>query len=242
MLSVLVLGLTIAAAAEAPLPPPPPLLGTAPPVVAPPAVPAPAPPAAPAPHAAGPEKKFDGLASPAVVGLGTLAGCVAQGACVGIGQLVTVVTFGLCPLSLFAGCVAPLLSGYAAAYVGDAFGTTRGSVLGPVIVGYVGQVVAVGAAVGTFFVFGGTSLLVGQESNLGSTALLGTFIAPAIVYATLSLATLVAQPLTYELLSEEKRPGDDGSGLPGLVEPNHLAPKVPKAPAKQAAPSTGQAF
>lgn len=31
-------------------------------------------------------------------------------------------------------------------------------------------------------------------------------------------------PIAYAFTAEEKRPGDDGEGLPGLLEPGHPAP------------------
>ena len=250
MITAVLFSLALAAAepGPSPLPPPPPPVATTPtpaaapadatppPIATPPLTPENAPPTgAPLPKPDVDDKLHTGMGSGAIVALGTLAACGANVACGIAGGAVTLVTLGLCPIGLLQPCVAPILSGYAVAFTGDSFGQQRGTAVWPVVVGYAGQLLAVGGAVATFFIAGiAFPALAGNGG--ASFALLGALFGPLLVYGVISLATMVAQPIVYNITAEPKHAGDDGSGYPGFLEPNHPPPPKPPKPLPAAGP------
>lgn len=129
-----------------------------------------------------------------------------------------------CPAIVCVPCILPAANGYLAAFVGDRFGKSRAPAIWPVLAAY-GAGLATSVAALTAFV-------------LLSPALAGGFNDPVVlggigVAALLASGASLAVPVAYYLTAEPKRPGDDGSEVPGWFAPNHPMVKPKKNPTRE---------
>ena len=116
------------------------------------------------------------------------------------------------------------------AYVGDAFGQQRAPALWPIIAG-VAPMLATAAVFGAYDVFATANI-----SPTSSAAQQQDFInrsqgAVVAVLAVVSIAPVVAVALPaalYAATAVDKKPGDTGQGLPGLLDPASPQPAGPK--------------
>jgi hypothetical protein len=194
--------------------------------------PPPAPKAAPAP-----------AAEPAPAeGMGTLPTAAIQ---IAAGCGISVVAAPLRTMIPFVGpFVVSGLNGAAMGWMGDTLGDSRAGLIWPVIAaiggGLIGQAILIPAIIAG--VYGGVGsiglaatalplLLSGRTNELAaifatSAGLLGGV---ALVGGCCGVGSFFCEPLAatlaYHLTSQKKRPGDDGSGLPGLITPGHPKPK-----------------
>lgn len=125
-----------------------------------------------------------------------------------------------CPAVICVPCVLPAANGYLAAYVGDRFGKNRAPAIWPVLAAYASALVTTVAGITVFVLL--------------SPALTGGITDPVVVGAggiallAAAMASL-AVPVSYALSAEPKRPGDDGTEIPGWFAPHHPRDKKPKA-------------
>jgi hypothetical protein len=124
-----------------------------------------------------------------------------------------------CPAVVCVPCVLPAANGYLAAYVGDRFGKSRAPAIWPVLAAYAAGLVTSVAVIAAFLV---------------ASPALGNGLTDPVVIAGLSVSMLVTAtasvlvPVAYALTAEPKRPGDDGSEVPGWFAPNHPTTKPRK--------------
>lgn len=127
-----------------------------------------------------------------------------------------------CPLASCAFCLAPAAVGYVGTWVGDRFGAKRAPAVWPIVAAYGGMVLS-GLGMGVLYygvLSGGNQLfLLG-----GAAGVLAGFAASAF-----------GVPIAYAITAEEKLPGDDGTGPPGLLVPGHAGDR-----AERPAPSTNR--
>ena len=182
--------------------------------------------------------------SGASVGLSVLAANVPASAAV-VGPIQT-------GLGVYQTCLMPGLVGYLETWLGDAVGQNRAGAAIPAAAGYVGC-----AAAGCTNI---TILFVGFAAVLGAAAAnpiaaIGAIIAAlsnplaggAIVGVLIGLQVLnaliiaVVPAISYAVVSEPKKPGDTGEGLPGFFDPAHPKPAaVARRPLQQ--PSLAMAY
>lgn len=224
-----------ALAADDPPPPPPPLepLPVAPPVApdetdAPPVLQpkrsAPAPNEAPAPKrgAPAPDPAPQGL-DPFLVG--ALQWGVPCATLVLVAPCLLLAAYG-CPAIVCVPCVLPAANGYLAAFVGDRFGQSRAPAIWPVLAAYGAALAATVAALVAFVL-----IAPGLNGNITDPFVLGGSGVAMLVAAGASLAV----PVAYALTAEPKRPGDDGSEVPGWFAPNHPTTRLKKHPTREPA-------
>ncbi len=120
------------------------------------------------------------------------------------------VTASLCPFAACAACAVPAVAAYASTWIGDRFGKTRAAAVWPMVSSYV--VLMLGGA-------GVAAAYMGSVSGNSWMSVGGGFGALAGV-----LGSAVAIPVAYALASEDKRPGDVGTGFPGVLTPAHQSP------------------
>jgi hypothetical protein len=132
---------------------------------------------------------------------------------------------------------APLATAALVTWMGDLFGQQRGPLLWPMLGAVGAECVGIGCLAvsyplliiaGFAGIFGGFAFGLPPEIAV---ALLP--VAPLLAVVLLGAAAVVialAVPLTpaliYFLTSEDKRPGDDGGGFPGIVTPGHKEESV----------------
>ena len=150
---------------------------------------------------------------------------------------VTAVTTVCSGLSCLWGCLAaPVLTGVLVAYVQEAFGKTRGNLLFPVLAS-VGSAVLLGATIGLGAALVGT--LVAGVNGVTPATPQQTIISNGIAglgAGVVGVGMSAAAVATYAILAEPRRPGDNGEGFPGFVEPAHQVPLNMGQTAKVAAP------
>jgi hypothetical protein len=219
MLSALAFTALLAAAA----PPPDPAAGTAPPPPAPlaPDTTAPPPPSsspAPAPSEATPstpkpELKVapakEGMSPWVVGGIQWLTGC---------GVTALSVPCNFCTLGCWGCTVQPALIGYAETFAGDSLGSNRAAAIWPIVAAYAVGVIAFTVNLAIAIAAGGATSILANTTNgnpLANTPLIIANISAVGIGVIAGLAV----PITYALVDVPKKPGDDGSGWPGLLEP-----------------------
>ncbi|MCC7075319.1 MAG: hypothetical protein IT383_28660 [Deltaproteobacteria bacterium] len=149
--------------------------------------------------------EVEGLDGP-ILGLLQLAGACAVYT---VAAPAIFVTAYLCPFTLCVACTIPGAAAYASTWIGDRFGKTRAPAIWPIVASYgVLMVGGVGLAAVYFGAFTSNPLM----SFGGGIGMLAGLVGSA-----------VAIPVAYALAAEEKHPGDDGDGWPGLFAAAHPA-------------------
>lgn len=123
------------------------------------------------------------------------------------------------------GClVHPAVAAYAETWVGDHFGQKRGVAIYPMVAKYAFGLASAAATFAMPLVFP----VAPSTSNDLFTALQQTYSQPNQWIATgtglaLTAVGVILIPLVYNFTAEDKKPGDDGSGQPGMFAPAHRA-------------------
>lgn len=139
-------------------------------------------------------------------------------------------------LGIYQTCLMPGVAGFLETWAGDALGQNRAGALIPVVAGYGGC--AVGGCVNATIFFVAIAALLGAAAA-NPVAAIGVIVAAltnplaggVLVAVVLGLNVLnaliigIAPAIAYAVVSEPKKPGDTGEGMPGFFEPAH-----PKAP------------
>lgn len=125
----------------------------------------------------------------------------------------------LCTCNVWGCTVEPILDGYAATYAGDALGDGRAAAIWPMVAAYATG--AISTAIYVALIAGGGALTdalnaANAPAFVQSGSALG---AVGIAVAAGTIASLIAVPVTYALVKQPKKPGDDGGGFPGVFSP-----------------------
>lgn len=208
------------------------------------AAPSVAPPAPDAPPASeeaasGEGGGFSGISLTAIQ---AVSGCAALAALSLAGAIPVIGWYCIAPLS---GMLAPAIIGITETVVGDTIGTSRGSLLWPVLAAYAAELVGasltvVGMTATALILTGGSlgAIFGGGASDPGLlvASILTTYLAVAVVGATGALLTVAGTVITpavvYALTSEPKRPGDTEFRFPGIISPSHPEESTPATSAK----------
>jgi hypothetical protein len=235
----LVLASLAAQAGEAPPPPP---MDDDPPAQTEPAAPA-APPAPPAdaPHATPPSAQAPGEAPSGIDPILTaVLQCGAAGGAACLMQFLTGLPVIGYILGTFTWALCPILVGTAVTFTGDMLGQQRAPLVWPILGAFVGEVVWAGLSVlglvaGLAVGGVGIAALIGEASaSADPLILLGTIFGTYALVAAVTaigviagfIAFLAIPVAAYMLTAEDKRPGDTGQGLPGILEPGHADPRT----------------
>ena len=196
------------------------------PEAAPPSTPPPSTTPAPAVPPPDPAQRPPGMDPLMVAALMSCVGCVTG---VVVGPI-------LAAIPVIGALLGPGLIGVVEVFLGDMLGQQRGAMLWPVIGAYaawaVGAPVFIGGGVLVGVLIGGAAIggliaTVGQNPNplVILPVLLGAYLGvlvPIVVGVLLWQAGIAVTPaVVYMLTAEDKKPGDTGSGFPGLLEPGH---------------------
>ena len=126
----------------------------------------------------------------------------------------------VCPAIGCFGCLIPAAAGWTSTFIGDRFGRQRAPALWPIVAAYASMFVTAAAGLVVYVaLIGGASAISSGLNNEATAFLVGIGVALAI-----SGASTLAVPIAYAVTADDKKPGDDGSALPGLLEPNHDRP------------------
>lgn len=167
-----------------------------------------------------------------VFALATAGSAVASAAAPGASGAFQTINSVICLPSCIWGCfAAPAATGFLVAYLGDMLGKKRGAILFPALAAY-GSAIVLSLTVGV----GGallSGLLVPQNINFNDPlATRPLTVSETAIVQSISLMTAAAigvgmsaaAAATYMALAEDRRPGDEGGGMPGMVEPAHSVP------------------
>ena len=130
------------------------------------------------------------------------------------------VTTSLCPFTACAACAVPTAAAYAATWIGDRFGKMRAPAIWPMAASY------------AVLMIGGAGLAAAYFGAMSGNSWMGVGGGLAMLAGVVGSA--VAIPVAYALAAEEKRPGDDGGGMPGVLTAAHPPSRV-RRPARRPA-------